>query len=348
MNYLSALFVFPARNPEPVLVSLIASLAHALQDATFIVVDDGSDAPSAKGIFETLSKMENLSLIVHAQNLGKGAALKTAISEALRRGASMIVTADADGQHAAADIQRVAEIAGRSDQMTIGARQFGPEVPFRSRFGNLLTRWIFNMLSRNKVMDTQSGLRAIPARFYEPLLAVSVDRYDFEAEALLLMTRAEPAIEIPIQTIYEPGNPTSFFNPIWDSARIYYVLLRYTATVPAIAFLDLAAFWMASLVLPTTAAFVIVRLATAGIYFVAMRTAVFRSDLSVGPQILKFLALCLINIVIATTILRYATLQLGMSAISGYLFSSILMLALNFIIMKRAIFATERDGPSKS
>jgi len=34
-------------------------------------------------------------------------------------------------------------------------------------------------------------------------------------------------IEEPIRAIYEAGNPTSHFQPLRDSMRIYFVLLRF-------------------------------------------------------------------------------------------------------------------------
>ena len=35
--------------------------------------------------------------------------------------------------------------------------------------------------------------------------------------------------EVPIRTIYEPGNRTSHFNPLIDSMKIYFVLLRFSS-----------------------------------------------------------------------------------------------------------------------
>ena len=34
-------------------------------------------------------------------------------------------------------------------------------------------------------------------------------------------------VEEPIKTIYEPGNKSSHFNPIVDSMKVYFVLLRF-------------------------------------------------------------------------------------------------------------------------
>jgi len=64
-----------------------------------LVVDDGSQDNGANNL-DGLP----LTLLQHTKNLGKGAAIMTAAAEAGRRGATHIVTLDADGQHDPADI----------------------------------------------------------------------------------------------------------------------------------------------------------------------------------------------------------------------------------------------------
>jgi len=342
------LFVIPAFNPGSVLVSLVQDLSSASKKATFMIVDDGSDTAASEKVFDALLQIKGVSVIRHSKNRGKGAALKTAIRAAQEHGAPMIVTADADGQHASADIVRIAEIASGSDRLHIGARQFGPDVPLRSRFGNLLTRWIFNFVLRSNVSDTQSGLRAIPAKFFPTLLSITLDRYDFESEALLLIARDGPVEEIPIATIYEPGNPTSHFNPVKDSLRIYYVLFRYGLTVPIIALMDLVAFWKMSTFLDPLVAFLSVRMVTIGIYFLAMRKLVFRSKAGIKPQVARYAALCLLNVCVATALLDYTNRIFGFSPILGYLLASTLMLGLNFLIMRNMIFVPESSGGERN
>src|SRR5205085_2555166 len=45
-------------------------------------------------------------------------------------------------------------------------------------------------------------------------------------------------LEEPIRTIYQPGNPTSHFNPLLDSMRIYFVLLRSVGVSMLTALID--------------------------------------------------------------------------------------------------------------
>src|SRR5215213_2658975 len=69
-----------------------------------IVVDDGSQDVTAQ-----VARAAGAIVIRHPFNLGQGAALQSGIDLALANGAEVIVTFDADGQHSAADISRLAE-----------------------------------------------------------------------------------------------------------------------------------------------------------------------------------------------------------------------------------------------
>ena len=54
-----------------------------------------------------------------------------------------------------------------------------------------------------------------------------------------------PVVEEPIKTIYEPGNKSSHFNPIIDSMKIYFVLLRFGSVSMMTALLDNLIFYLA-------------------------------------------------------------------------------------------------------
>ncbi|MDD3294516.1 MAG: glycosyltransferase family 2 protein, partial [Geobacteraceae bacterium] len=71
-----------------------------------LVVDDGS----ADGMAESLAGLP-VETLSHPENRGKGAALRTGFSWALRNGFSGVVTLDADGQHDPAAIPLLVEAA---------------------------------------------------------------------------------------------------------------------------------------------------------------------------------------------------------------------------------------------
>ena len=225
--------IIPAYQPGPELEALVKALLSG-GDTDVIIVDDGS-SPDHAGIFSALKTLPRVHLLKHPVNLGKGQALKTAFAYFLNKFPERIpgvITADADGQHLPADIAAVRDsLCGNSAALCLGTRKFKGVVPVRSLFGNTMTRMVFRVFSGKAVSDTQTGLRGIPRAFLPRLLSVGANGYSFELEMLLLAVRSGiRIIEVPIETVYLPGNTTSHFNPFLDSIRIYSVFLRFAAS----------------------------------------------------------------------------------------------------------------------
>ena len=124
-----------------------------------VVVDDGSrDDTAAVGLARSAWVLR------HPVNCGQGAALRTGLDFALKKGARIIVTFDADGQHAPDDIERIAEPvrAGQVD-VALGSRVLGTTIDMPAsrklvlKAGVLFTR----IFSRVALTDTHNGLRAM-------------------------------------------------------------------------------------------------------------------------------------------------------------------------------------------
>ncbi len=224
--------MIPAWQPDGRLVELVQSLAGA-GFAAIIVVNDGSSRKHEE-VFASVRALPSVIVLRHGRNYGQGRAVRTGLEYVVARLPSLagVITADADGQHVAGDIVRVAEaLAGSIPRPVLGTRTFGAGVPLRSRFGNLLTRHVFRLLSGVMVTDTQSGLRGIPRELFPAVLGVDADRYEFAISLLVLFCRiGAPPVEVPIATIYLDGNRSSHFQPLRDSARIYWHLARCYAS----------------------------------------------------------------------------------------------------------------------
>ena len=110
----------------------------------------------------------------------------------------------------------------------LGVREIDKkEIPFRSRFGNKVSKALFTAMTGLKISDTQTGLRGYSKEIFEWLLKVPGDRYDFEFNVLLGIKRNNLQFEeIPIETIYENKNKVSHFRPIKDSILIYKPIRR--------------------------------------------------------------------------------------------------------------------------
>jgi glycosyltransferase involved in cell wall biosynthesis len=141
----------------------------------------------------------------HPVNLGQGAALQTGITYALRRGADLVVTFDADGQHRVADIPL---LIGRLDEA-------GAEVCFGSRFlgqavGIPRTRrlllkaavWFTYFTSGVKLTDAHNGLRLF-TRAAAASLRIRQNRMAHASEIVEQVGRAGlPITEAPVTILY--------------------------------------------------------------------------------------------------------------------------------------------------
>lgn len=213
--------LIPAYNPDERLLGLIAQLKERF--SRIVLVDDGSMMGR-----EVLAQAEGMveKLLVHPVNRGKGAALKTGFAYI---GSEDVITADSDGQHRPEDIARVADaLARHRGGIVLGSRAFVGKVPLRSRFGNFWTRWLFFLMTRIWVRDTQTGLRGIPAELVSRIAAIPGERYEYEM-AMLADARHHLSrpLEVPIATIYLANNATSHFHPVRDALCIYRTLLQF-------------------------------------------------------------------------------------------------------------------------
>lgn len=222
--------VIPVYNPSEELIRLVKKLL-TFDIAHIIIVNDGSKK-TANPLFGTLKSLDKkIIVLTHRANLGKGAALKTGLDYAHRHNKNElgVVTADADGQHLAENIIAVGkELQKHHHALILGVRNFSKKkIPLRSKLGNLLTIKLFQLITRKKISDTQSGLRGIPRDFIPTLTKIKNNGYEFELAMLLAFLKSNREIrEIKIKTLYLDKNKSSHFKPIIDSLKIYRVLFR--------------------------------------------------------------------------------------------------------------------------
>jgi glycosyltransferase involved in cell wall biosynthesis len=239
-----AVILIPSLNPDHNLVDLAKRLKN--EGSEVLVVNDGSEKGCLE-IFRVLESELHCIVLSHLENLGKGAALKTGLQHIAENfpDACGVVTADADGQHRAEDILRIAEALEMCEkQLFLGSRDFtGKDIPFKSKWGNRITSTVYFMSIGKKCADTQTGLRGIPKELYEICITVSGDRYEYEMNLLLEMGKQGiPLVPVPISTIYIENNQASHFHPFLDSARIYFNIMKYSLSSLVSAATDLGLF----------------------------------------------------------------------------------------------------------
>ena len=222
--------IVPSLDPDEKLIQVVDGLlADGFDD--IVLVNDGSHADHLWP-FEQAAQHPEVTVLTHEVNKGKGRALKTAFAWCLKNRPDIdgVVTADGDNQHKSADIRRCAQaMIFDPGKVWLGVRDFSLDhVPVRSRMGNTLTRGIMKLACGVSVTDTQTGLRAIPAKDLPLMLRIPGERYEYETQMLLSLRDAGVGIgEVIIETVYIDENESSHFNPLKDSWKIYKIIFRH-------------------------------------------------------------------------------------------------------------------------
>jgi glycosyltransferase involved in cell wall biosynthesis len=152
--------VVAAYNEAKVIAGVVAGIVHAGYDV--VVVDDGSSDRT-----RDLAAAAGAVVLRHPINLGQGAALQTGIEFALRQGADIIVTFDADGQHRIADAARlIVALSTHGAEFALGSRFLGGAVnqPLSRRILLRLATLFTRLATGLSVTDTHNGLRAMTRR----------------------------------------------------------------------------------------------------------------------------------------------------------------------------------------
>ncbi len=336
--------LIPAYKPEVALIRVVTELQSAPEIAGVLVIDDGSGSEFSP-VFEVLRRLPRVHLLAHAVNLGKGAALKTGLNHAAVTHPESVgvVTADADGQHAPADILRVAATLAEvgAGHLVLGVRAFDTAVPLRSRFGNSLTRRIMRIVTGQAIRDTQTGLRGIPLGFIPTLLKLRPTGYDFELDMLVTCKGAGIRIqEIPISTIYLDGNRSSHFNPLRDSMRIYFVFIRFSAVSLVTALIDNGVFILGMLLGQNVAASQILSRFVAGIFqFTASRQGVFRSALPVRVALPRFCLVALVSGVLSYLLIQSILHYVSARVVPAKLLAETILFITSFVVQRDLVFS---------
>ena len=226
LHSVKPLCAIPVYNNAGTLPRLVAQCLGQMTDV--LVVDDGStDADLAALLAGT-----GATVLRHAQNQGKGAALRTALSFARGHGFTHLITLDADGQHAPADLPLFLEALRRAPQaLVVGVRDFSvPHVPPSSQFGRAFSNFWIALETGVVCADTQCGYRAYPVELVSQL-RLSARHYDFEIEVMARAFWAGlPLAEVPVTTWYAPqGERVTHFHKGWDNLRITHTHVKLVA-----------------------------------------------------------------------------------------------------------------------
>jgi glycosyltransferase involved in cell wall biosynthesis len=190
--------VVPAFNEEQTIQEVVLGLRRFCPNV--IVVNDCSTDATA-----VLARAAGAGLVSHPINLGQGAALQTGITFALQKGASHLVTFDADLQHRPDDIPTLLDaLANSGADFALGSRFIGSATDIdTSRRLLLKAAVLFTRFTTGlKITDTHNGLRAMTRRGASTL-QIRQNRMAHASEILQQIAKSGlPYVEVPVIVRY--------------------------------------------------------------------------------------------------------------------------------------------------
>lgn len=198
-----------------------------------IVVDDGSHAPAAQ-VLDAVGQKPGVILVRHAENRGKGAAMKTGLARAAEEGFTHVLQVDADGQHNLDDIPRFLECAQKNPTaLLLGAPQFDETRPAIRGFGHWFTGlWTKIEVAGSDIEDPQCGFRVYPVEAARKA-KVRGDRMEYDLEiAVRMCWGGSPIINLPTKVRYLEASEggVSHFHMGRDNMLISWMHTRLVTT----------------------------------------------------------------------------------------------------------------------
>ncbi|KAF3999546.1 glycosyltransferase family 2 protein [Glaciimonas immobilis] len=224
----------PIKSFNPCAVIPVFNHAHAISKVVSailqhkllcILVDDGSSVACA-AVLDALAVAHpnQIILLRHTVNRGKGAAVVTGVRAAAKAGYTHALQIDADGQHCTADIPRfLALSAAHPESVIAGYPQYDESVPKIRFYGRYLTHvWVWiNTLSLD-IKDSMCGFRIYPLSAFVALAERRIlgQHMDFDTDVIVrLYWDGHQVINVPTKVGY-PSDGVSHFRMVLDNLLI--------------------------------------------------------------------------------------------------------------------------------
>ena len=180
-----------ARTIESVIRRVLEQPLPGVLSREVVVVDDGSTDTTARVLSGLAVEFpQNVIVITHAKNRGKGAAVRSAVEKLT---GEAVIIQDADLEYAPSDYPLMLEpiIAGRAD-VVYGSRFSGQQAKrvlyFWHYVGNCFLTMLSNMVTNVNLTDMETGFKAFRADVLKKIPLRS-DRFGFEPEITAKVAR---------------------------------------------------------------------------------------------------------------------------------------------------------------
>lgn len=221
------LIIVPAFNEAENIKNVVADIREHKKDCDVLVINDCS-TDNTSGLSR---KLENCKVVDLPVNLGIGGAVQTGFKYASENGYKLVVQFDGDGQHNAAEIEKIiVPVQNGEADVVIGSRFLKKEPNFRSTFARRKGIFIFKIvnliLTGQKITDNTSGFRAYNKRAIEFLSQNYPEDYP-EPESVVLLGRNGFRIkEVPVNMKERQNGSSSIYG-----LRIPYYMFKVLLSV---------------------------------------------------------------------------------------------------------------------
>lgn len=175
--------IIPAYNEAKTITDVLVKVSNQNYpgwDKEIIVVDDGSGDDSKIKIqsAKLQLKIENLKLIIHDKNRGKGTAVKTGIEAAT---GDAVIVQDADLEYDPADIELLLTEMAKGADIVYGSRNLHPERRGYSHYvmGSKILDWLVDLLFWTNLTDVYTCYKLFRR---EAIKKINIQSRGFELE----------------------------------------------------------------------------------------------------------------------------------------------------------------------
>jgi glycosyltransferase involved in cell wall biosynthesis len=196
----------PAYNESKYVGTMVLSTRQYVDEV--VVVDDGSIDNTVE-----IARLAGAVVVQHPRNWGYGAAIQTILHEARKRDPDILVILDADAQHNPKEIPNLLKPISEGYDLVIGSRKKqANRIPLYRRVGQRLISRSINVLSNDRLTDSECGFRAF-SRKAIATLDLKENGMAISAETVAEAARRNLKIaEVPISVKYDKDSST--LNPV--------------------------------------------------------------------------------------------------------------------------------------
>jgi len=221
--------VIPVYNEEKrvkkTLEEVFVYLRAKKMKAEIIVVDDGSQDKTLQvvgGFKKVSTAKQNLRILKHGVNKGKGAAVKTG---ALAAGGKVVLYMDADNATPLAEYEKFKADLKKGVDVIVGSRavdrkQVKVHQPLYREIIGRVGNIIIQLLLVPGIGDTQCGFKAFSQKCAKTIFPLqTIDRFGFDVEILYLCRKYR--FSMVEKSVIWRDDPNTRVNAVRDSIRTF-------------------------------------------------------------------------------------------------------------------------------